>query len=400
MALLENLFEHPEKFRISKDLGFILEDPLEELPDRYQVWVKLAKDLPTLVEEGQFREEVEQLPELSIDELQGYKEQRLAHLALSVITMGYVWQDNNNVKKVLPRNIAVPFWNLSEKLGLPPIMVYADCVLANWKKKDPLGSMTYDNMDILFAFPGGDCSKGFFLVSLLVEKAAASAIRIIPDIFEAISKKNLESLKENLCSVASSIHEAYRVFHLVHEHVNPNDFFNILRIYLSGWKKSSSLPKGLVYEGVSEIPKEFSGGSAAQSSIIQCFDALLGIQHITANDEMSARYLEEMRSYMPSPHKDFLETIASSPSVRDFVISSGDTQLKKVYNECIDNLILLRNYHLQVVAKYIINPSNNRDSTNGVPPSNDEVKGTGGTNLMIFLKSVRNTTKEALLKLS
>ncbi|XP_051831524.1 indoleamine 2,3-dioxygenase 1-like [Antechinus flavipes] len=399
MALLENLFEHPEKFRISKDLGFILEDPLEELPDCYQVWVKLAKNLPSLVEKGQFRKEAEQLPELNIDQLQGYKEQRLAHLALAVITMGYVWQDKNT-KEVLPRNIAVPFWNLSEKLGLPPIMVYADCVLANWKKKDPLGSMTYDNMDTLFAFPGGDCSKGFFLVSLLVEKAAASAIKIIPDIFEAISENDLESLKENLRSVAFSVHEAYKVFHLVHEHVNPNDFFNILRIYLSGWKNNKLLPKGLVYEGVSETPKEFAGGSAAQSSIMQCFDALLGIQHITANDEKSAKYLEEMRSYMPSPHKNFLETIASSPSVRDFVISSGDTQLKKIYNECIDALVLLRNYHLQVVAKYIINPSNNQDNTNGVPSSDDEVKGTGGTNLMFFLKSVRNTTKEALINVS
>lgn len=34
------------------------------------------------------------------------------------------------------------------------------------------------NMDILFSFPGEDCSKGFFLVSLLVEIAAASAIKV------------------------------------------------------------------------------------------------------------------------------------------------------------------------------------------------------------------------------
>uniref|UniRef100_A0A7N4P7P4 Indoleamine 2,3-dioxygenase 1 n=1 Tax=Sarcophilus harrisii TaxID=9305 RepID=A0A7N4P7P4_SARHA len=352
----------------------------EELPDRYQVWVKLAKNLPTLVEEGQFREEAEQLPELSIDELQGYKEQRLAHLALSVITMGYVWQDRN----VLPRNIAVPFWNLSEKLGLPPIMVYADCVLANWKKKDPLGSMTYDNMDTLFAFPGGDCSKGFFLVSLLVEKAAASAMKVIPDIFEAVKKKNSESLKESLQSVASSVYEAYKTFQLVH------DFLC--------WKNCSLLPKGLIYEGVSEIPKEFAGGSAAQSSIMQCFDALLGIQHTTENDEKSAKYLEEMRNYMPSPHKIFLEAVASHSSVRDFVSSSDDIQLKKAYNECVKALVHIRNYHLQVVNKYIISPSSKQDSEKGQKSSDDEVKGTGGTNLLIFLRSVRDTTKRALLE--
>lgn len=39
------------------------------------------------------------------------------------------------------------------------------------------------------------------------------------------------------------------------------------------------LPRGVMYEGVSDEPILLSGGSAAQSSAIQCFDALLCIQH-------------------------------------------------------------------------------------------------------------------------
>ena len=39
------------------------------------------------------------------------------------------------------------------------------------------------------------------------------------------------------------------------------------------------LPRGLVYEGLSDGPILLSGGSAAQSSAIQCFDALLCIRH-------------------------------------------------------------------------------------------------------------------------
>ncbi|XP_074065083.1 indoleamine 2,3-dioxygenase 1 [Macrotis lagotis] len=396
MAFLKKPLSYLEEFHISREMGFILDDPLEELPGHYQAWVTLAKQLPFLVQNGQFREEVKKLPELSIDQLQGYKEKCLAHLALGVITMGYVWQDQEKIMQVLPRQIAVPFCAISEQLGLPPIMVYADCVLANWKKKDPLGPMTYDNMDTLFAFPGGDCSKGFFLVSLLVEKAAASAIRFIPDIFEAIKSENSDSLEQSLHSVASSIEEAIEVFKLVHDHVNPSDFYNILRIYLSGWKNNHMLPNGLVYEGVSETPKKFSGGSAAQSSIVQCFDALLGIQHRTAGDEASAKFLQEMRDYMPSSHKDFLETISlSSPSVREFIISSQDTRLREAYNKCITVLGNLRSYHLQVVTKYIIIPSKKQNDSNEEESS---ARGTGGTNLMIFLKSVRDTTMAALLR--
>lgn len=45
------------------------------------------------------------------------------------------------------------------------------------------------------------------------------------------------------------------------------------------WKDNPLMPEGLVYEGVHEKPMEFSGGSAAQSSILHCFDELLGVQH-------------------------------------------------------------------------------------------------------------------------
>lgn len=43
------------------------------------------------------------------------------------------------------------------------------------------------------------------------------------------------------------------------------------------------MPEGLLYEGVSEEPLYFSGGSAAQSSVYHAFDELLGIQHQPAS---------------------------------------------------------------------------------------------------------------------
>lgn len=45
------------------------------------------------------------------------------------------------------------------------------------------------------------------------------------------------------------------------------------------WKDNPCMPKGLVYEGVQVEPMEYSGGSAAQSSLLHCFDELLGVKH-------------------------------------------------------------------------------------------------------------------------
>lgn len=39
------------------------------------------------------------------------------------------------------------------------------------------------------------------------------------------------------------------------------------------------MPVGLVYEGVSEEPLGYSGGSAAQSTVLHAFDEFLGIRH-------------------------------------------------------------------------------------------------------------------------
>lgn len=50
-------------------------------------------------------------------------------------------------------------------------------------------------------------------------------------------------------------------------------------VFLLSWKDNPAMPDGLIYEGVSDEPMEYSGGSAAQSTILHAFDELLGIRH-------------------------------------------------------------------------------------------------------------------------
>ncbi|XP_030740522.1 indoleamine 2,3-dioxygenase 1-like [Echinops telfairi] len=396
----EGSWKIDEVFQIDKELAFALPSPQENLPDKYAGWMCIAKNLPELIERDELRARVKEVPELSIDDLTEHKSQRLAHLALGYITMGYVWnKGDEDVRKILPRNIAVPYCKLSAKLGLRPILAYADCVLANWKKKDPNGPMIYENLDILFFFPGDGCDRGFFLVSLLVELAAASAIKKIPDLFNAMIKQDLVKCKDALRVIKSCQLDALEVFKQIHKHVDPTIFYNVLRTYLSGWKGSSLLPEGLLYEGVWDTPKQFSGGSAGQSSVFQCFDALLGIRH---SDGSAAGFLQEMRTYMPPAHKAFLESLEKGPSIRKFVLSKGDRCLKDAYNECVGAMVSLRDYHLGIVDTYITKPAREKqkgkqDPEDSSNQSETENKGTGGTNIMTFLQAIRDSTKTFLL---
>ncbi|NP_001229653.1 indoleamine 2,3-dioxygenase 1 [Ornithorhynchus anatinus] len=400
---LENPRSILEKFHVSEEFGFVLSDPLVELPEYYAPWMKIATELTSLIETKQLHAEVQKLPLLTIDQLQGHRELRLAHLALGFITMGYVWQEGDkNAAKILPKKIAVPFCQISEKLDLPPVLVYADCILANWKKKDPNRPMDLENLDTIVSLPGGDNSKAFFLVSLLVELAAASAVKVIPVIMDALSREDASSLQIALHELTSSVQKTQDAFTLIHDHVDSTCYYETLRIFLSGWKDNPLLPDGLLYEGVWKTPKEFSGGSAAQSTIIQCFDLLLGIQH-SSRDEAAANFLKRMRDYMPPAHRDFLQLVASGPTVRPFVLSKGDPDLQKAFDKCVSALVALRNYHLKVVAKYIVWPGQKlqREENQKEGLQKELValeKGTGGTGFMQFLKTVRDSTRKSLLK--
>ncbi|XP_043392333.1 indoleamine 2,3-dioxygenase 1 isoform X1 [Chelonia mydas] len=375
-----------------------------ELPDYYAPWMDVAANLPHLIEGHQLRREVAKMPLLSTQYLRGHRQLRLARLALGFITMGYVWQGGSRqTVKILPRVLAVPYCTISELLDLPPILVYADCVLANWKKRDPCGPLNVENLDILFSFPGGDSNKGFFLVSLLVEAAAAAGIKAIPMIINAILHHDRCSLETALQDVVLSICKMREAFKLIHECVHPGAFFRSLRIYLSGWKDSFLMPEGLVYEGVWDSPKQFFGGSAAQSSTLQCFDVLLGIQHRAAQG-FSAEYLGCMRDYMPAAHRAFIQTLASGPSLRQFVLATGDAGLHAAFNKCVSALVDLRSYHIQIATKYITIPAGRcraeQQQLGGCVHEGMSVlseRGTGGTGFMRFLKAIRDTTRKAQL---
>ncbi|KAM6922870.1 indoleamine 2,3-dioxygenase 2-like [Lycodopsis pacificus] len=386
-----------DAFDISEELGFLLEEPLTDLPDYYREWLDLANNLTHLIEARKLRDLVHKMPVLSPHLLSDHRELRLAHLALGFISMAYVWQEGQHAPaQILPKALALPYWLVSCRLGLPPILTYADSVLANWKLRDPTGNMEIGNMDVIFSLPGGESCRGFFMVSLLVELAASSGITGALEVMHAMKISDLIAIRKGLVKVTQSLKKMKETFKLMHNHVDPTAFHGTLRIFFSGWRDNPKLPRGLLYEGVSNEPISLSGASAAQSSAIQCFDALLCIQH---EDEAGA-FLTSMRDYMPPAHRQQIRALSVCPSLRDFILSNSSSDLCQAYNSCVSALVDLRNYHLNTVTKYII-AAGNRARAMGCPlrgvGTELNATGTGGSSFMVFLKSVRNATQKALI---
>uniref|UniRef100_A0A7M4DXS1 Indoleamine 2,3-dioxygenase 2 n=1 Tax=Crocodylus porosus TaxID=8502 RepID=A0A7M4DXS1_CROPO len=324
-----------------------------ELPAPYRPWMDLARSLPDLIATRQLRAHVHQAPQLSAAQLHGHRDLRLAHLVLGFITAGYVWQDGEEgPAKVLPQNLAVPFWEVSRRLGLPPILLHADLVLANWRQRDRLTPWA--------------CISG--------------------------------SRGTNRSAGSGWAHETLpRPPHLLLQHLTASSA-------PPRWRDNPAMPAGLLYEGVWELPQAYSGGSAAQSTVLHAFDAFLGGNLTPLGLSLAAAFLHRMRDYMPPRHRAFVEAIQALPPLRELVLSSGNEALHCAYNRCVTALAAFRTRHIAVATKYVVTATaakRSRGSPGTSPlqaaPSRPEQRGTGGSPVLRFLKSVRDATREALL---
>ncbi|XP_006747667.2 indoleamine 2,3-dioxygenase 2-like [Leptonychotes weddellii] len=187
-----------------------------------------------------------QMPLLDCQFLKSYREQRLAHLVLSFMTMGYVWQrGETQPEEVLPRNLALPLVEVSRNLGLPPILVHSDLVLTNWTPRNPERPLEIGNLDLIVSFPGGESLRGFILVAVLVEKAAVPGIKALVEAVNAISQRSQNALLQAMQRLRLSIQEITRTLGQMHDYVDPNIFYAVIRIFLSGRCLSAMYRKNL-----------------------------------------------------------------------------------------------------------------------------------------------------------
>lgn len=128
---------------------------------------------------------------------------------------------------------------------------------------------------------------------------------------------------------------------------------------------------------------------------------------------------------MPGPHRRFLEYVASIANIRPYALSlPASSDVRQAYNAVVMKLGYFRDKHIQIVSRYVILPASQpapesskykdvkksrvnlasatsyaadtADDKNGTKPREEKVfYGTGGTDLIPFLKATRDETKAA-----
>jgi indoleamine 2,3-dioxygenase len=335
---------------------------------------------------------MDKLPEIDMDKhLPGLNDAQLRMLMVhySFIVQAYVWGEAE-AAKVLPRNLAVPYCKLADKIGQFPLLPYSSYTLDNWAKLDPAGGINLENIYVLQNFYGGVDENWFILVHVEIEAKAGPALAAIPDLIDAVDAGNIPLVTTQLLKIRAAWDLINPVFDRMVEKCDPYMYYHRVRPYIHGWKGNPALPEGLVYEGVTAYggkPQAFRGQTGSQSSIVPAMDALLQIGH--ENDPLR-EYLDELHQYRPPRHRKLIEDVAARSHLRDLVKSSGDAALVNLYDDIVDHVQRFRTRHLEYAASYINKQA--RDSE-----GNPVDIGTGGTPFMKYLKKHRDESRDHFL---
>ncbi|KAI8618651.1 Indoleamine 2,3-dioxygenase [Chytriomyces sp. MP71] len=400
--------------------GFLPSDPLPltRLPKFYEAWELVLDDLQRLLLAGRLRDKVRSLPTLEdMSHLTSRRDWQRAYLIPSV------------GKKKVPKCIAIPWLKVCDYLEVKPIVTYASVCLYNFKLLDPTAPWDLSNLCILHTFSCSMDEAWFFLVSIAIEAAGAPALPAIVRALHAVENDDTKSLMEALAVIADVTEKITVLLKRMYEKTDAHIFFNRVRPYMNGWEKAENMPDGVLYEGVlsatNGVPNgkvtdlgvygKYAGGSAGQSSLIHVLDCVLDVVHkpMPGSDRKKMiNFIHEMRNYMPGSHRRFIEAVTDSYSIKgaDYIESlprrsSGASELTSLFNRCVEGMKSFRNTHIQMVSVYIVSQANKRKDVGnaGIPAQVQTerlqngllARGTGGTNLIPFLKQSRDETDAA-----
>jgi indoleamine 2,3-dioxygenase len=307
-------------------------------------------------------------------------------------------------------------------LEVPPLATYAGLVLWNFKTviddddDESADAYNLENISTINTYTGSIDESWFYLVSVYFEKNGAGCISTGLDALKAIRENNIKGVTTSLQEMAECIDHLGSVLMRMEEMCDPHTFYYRIRPYLAGWSNmaDAGLPHGLRYGDEQEY-RSYAGGSNAQSSLIQTLDIFLSVEHYPTGQKPTEskegtsisgksgqnNFMNDMKNYMPGPHRRFLEHLAQVSNIREYVKNQNNKELSLAYDACLAMLKSFRDKHIQIVTRYIILQAKlykKSGSTNtlrsGISKTAEkkEQKGTGGTSLIPFLKQCRDET--------
>ena len=349
----------------------------------------IAREIPKLLLTGSLQNSLKTLSsnDLCIDEvLDDSGQLNLAMNYLSFIAHAYMWGDQEP-NEFLPAAIAAPWVKAATILERPPILSYASYCLENWYRINSKDPISLENVALITNFLGGVDEDWFVTIHVCIEDAARGAIKAAKMISSLDASSDQNDLVKGLSLIKDSMEAVNEIFKRMPEKCDPYIYYHRVRPFIFGTKDNPDLPNGLIYEGeFNNQPQFYRGETGAQSSIIPSLDGALQIEH--TNDNLR-HYLNEMREYMPKPHREFIGELEANSQVRSLIKDSRDASQR--YNDCLEEIRAFRALHLEYAGTYIHKQSQIK---NPFGTGGSTITGTGGTPFMNYLRKHRDETED------
>ncbi|KAF9260119.1 Indoleamine 2,3-dioxygenase [Marasmius fiardii PR-910] len=416
------------------------------IQDRLQLGERVDQSRGEREKSSLWRARVRELPILPTTNLKSSELMlRRAHIVLAWILHFYVHSLPPDDAIKIPPPVTIPLLQVSNYLQLPPVLTYSDNVLYNWTTRSNTTTVPHLNdLQSRTLFTSSKDEEEFFLTSARIELRGVEALSLMRSTMDELfvgDEIAVKRITAYLTRLASVIEELSNLLTAVRDGCDPETFYNEIRPWLKG---ADSNGRPWEFEGLDrqeaeglEVPTELSGPSAGQSSLVHAMDTFLGVLEYSHSDDITGSesskastsaslsepspsmtekqsFLARMQLYMPRHHRNFLNHLRSTTRpLRQFVIKNTSSDgkgaaLLDAYNRAITALKELRDQHIIIVSLYIIGPARRAalhatgtprmgESANREEEDGRELKGTGGTNLVRFLKDVRDGTKGAAI---
>ncbi|KAF5357749.1 hypothetical protein D9756_001442 [Leucocoprinus leucothites] len=446
LSLYNSYFPHPPRlslpdrrslgdFDVDLHTGFFPPTPLPRLPPSFDLWENgLASATGRLClgdddsEEAKskhvfgqtWRDDVGSWPLLSIAELEtDLRLLQRAHYVLSWILHLYahsvpIFPVPPEVV-VVPKSIAVPLVEVSQLLGMAPVLTFADTVLWNYELINPAEPLSVTNIRFRHLFSGTEDEASFYRSSAKAELVGVEMLRVFDEYnrlspnagdYAAVSK-----VSRDLIRLSGIINEINEVIQSVRPTCDPHVFYWQIRPWYSGSGSDGPCWK---YEGVPNDDELLrSGPSAGQSSVMHALDIFLGVDHQTIRKKGSvetknqhSQFMEKMRLYMPKKHRDYLVSLStSSQPIRE--LAKEESILRDPFNTAVAALQKLRSEHIKIACRYVVTMAHTQSAI-GCPiasmwsrlqkdGSSGNALGTGGNTVTSLLKHGRDATRQTAL---
>ncbi|KAG1336068.1 hypothetical protein G6F62_006388 [Rhizopus arrhizus] len=376
-----------QMFLVGEQNGFLpRQDPLAELPAEFNRLESLLQRMPTqladgspgLLASGLFGDAVrDELPLYDVDPIHDqrllsalFRDYTFAASAYLLEPCDILYRSRNDYglgRKVLPANIAIPLTKVSQKIHSQPFMEYAlSYALYNYKRINPLGGLTYDNLALIRSFVGNESEKGFVLNHVTMVSYSPHLVRYAVNALRAVESGDRARFDQNMAGLNETYESINKEMEMMWSRSMPEDYIKF-RTFIMGTKNQPMFPDGVIYEGVSDQPITHRGESGANDSMVPLGDNLLQITERMPENPLT-NVLRDFRSYRPTNHREFLEYVqdkSKQVGLKDFALQ--DPNSAALYLSNVDQIRAFRHRHWNFTKEYIIKHTEHPVATGGSP---------------------------------